>query len=375
MAWHWHARYGHLHFRALHDLGSKGILRGLPVIQRPEKLCEGCALGKMHRTPFPRETTYRVEQGLELVHGDLCGPITPATVAGNKFFLLVVDDYSRHMWLEVLRSKDEAFRFFCKIKALSETESGLKLRAFRTDRGGEFNSTEFTRFCEQQGIRRDTTAPYSPQQNGVVERRNQSVVEMARSLMKNMSVPAEFWAEAVKTAVYILNRSPTRSLNGITLYEAWRKKKPRVDHMCTFGCVGHMKIVGPGVTKLSDRALPVVFLGYESRSKAYRVFDPVKQRLYITRDIVFEEDRKCNWENKGEVENYVDRFTVVSCTLMCQCQLQSKELKIFTSNRGVRAQVQLHRQFHQHLLARQHLQYLIPIMNNQPLQLSLHLHL
>ena len=120
------------------------------------------------------------------------------------------------MWLEVLSSKDEAFKFFRKIKAAAETQCGAKLRAFRTDRGGEFNSNEFTAYCEELSILRNTTTPYSPQQNGVVERRNQSVVEMARSLMKSMGVPSTFWGEAVRTAVHILNRSPTRSLRRVT---------------------------------------------------------------------------------------------------------------------------------------------------------------
>jgi transposase InsO family protein len=236
-AWRWHARFGHLHFRALHDLGAKGMVQGMPVVDHLDQFCDGCALGKMHRTPFPRASAYRAQGVLDLVHGDLCGPITPATTSGNKYFLLIVDDFSRYMWLEVLRSKDEAFRYFKKIKALAESDRGVRLRAFRTDRGGEFNSTEFTRFCEEQGVRRNTTAPYSPQQNGVVERRNQTVVEMARSLMKSMQVPATFWAEAVRTAVHILNRSPTRSLKGVTPYEAWRGRKPKVDYFRTFGCV------------------------------------------------------------------------------------------------------------------------------------------
>ena len=145
-AWRWHGRFGHLHFRALHDLGAKGMVRGMPAIQHVEQFCEGCTLGKMHRTPFPRAAPYRAEQGLDLVHGDLCGPITPATTSGNKYFLLIVDDHSRYMWLEVLRSKDEAFKFFRKIKAAAETQCGAKLRAFRTDRGGKFNSNEFTAY-------------------------------------------------------------------------------------------------------------------------------------------------------------------------------------------------------------------------------------
>lgn len=263
MAWRWHARFGHLHFRALHDLDAKNMVRGMPTIDHIKHFCDRCAIGKMHRTPFSRASPYRADKVLDLMHRDLCGPITPASSSGNKKFLLIVDDHSRYMWLEVLRSKDEAFRYFRKIKALAETDRQAKLKAFRTNRGGEFNSNEFTRLCEEEGIRRNTTAPYSPQQNGVVERRNQTVIEMARSMMKSMDMPPMFWAEAVKAAVHILNRSPTRSLKGMTPYEAWRKKKPKVDYLRTFGCLAHFKLIGPGITKLSDRAGRGVFVGYE----------------------------------------------------------------------------------------------------------------
>jgi hypothetical protein len=161
-AWRWHARFGHLHFRALHELGAKGMARGMPMVEHLDHFCDGCTLGKMHRTPFPCATAYRAEHVLDLVHGDLCGPITPATISGNRYFLLIVDEYSRYMWLEVLRSKDEAFRYFRKVKALAESDRQVKLRVFRSDRGGEFNSNEFNQFCEEAGIRRNTTAPYSP---------------------------------------------------------------------------------------------------------------------------------------------------------------------------------------------------------------------
>jgi hypothetical protein len=187
----------------------------------------------------------------------------------------------------------------------------VKLRAFRTDRGGEFNSLEFVTFYEEAGIRRNTTSPYSPQQDGIVEKRNQMVVEMARSLMKSMGLPATFWAKAVKTAVHILNRSPTRSLKGMTPYEAWRNKKPRVDYLRTFGCVAHMKIFGPGLTKLSDRARSGVFVGYEDRAKAYRMFDPTSNRLNVTRDVVFKEGRKWDWSDPAAVDDALHRFTVV----------------------------------------------------------------
>jgi hypothetical protein len=131
-AWLWHARYGHLNFRALQELGSKAMVDGLPVIRGVEQVCDGCALGKQHRRPFPKATVYRATARLELVHGDLCGHITPPTPGGKLYFLLIVDDYSRYMWIELLAAISEAFAYFKKIAA-AELESGQKLKAFRTD--------------------------------------------------------------------------------------------------------------------------------------------------------------------------------------------------------------------------------------------------
>jgi hypothetical protein len=268
----------------------------MPQLDHIDEICDGCTIGKQHRLAFPQATKHRSEHALDLVHTDLCGPIKPATAAGNQYFLLVVDDCSRYMWLELLKTKDEAFSKFRKVQALAEAKQHCRLRAFRSDRGGEFNSNEIIQWCSKEGIQHFTTAPYSPQQNGVVERRNQTVVEMARCMLKSMAMPAMFWGEAVKCAVYILNRAPTRSLNGVTPYEAWNRRKPTVEHLRTFGCVAHMKKTGPGLTKLSDRSLLTVFVGYEEGSKAYRVYDPVGARLYVTRDVVFEERRPWSWE-------------------------------------------------------------------------------
>jgi transposase InsO family protein len=227
-AWRWHARYGHLNFRSLRELGAKKMVEGIPLIKRMEQVCDGCTLGKQHRTPFPQATTYRASAGLDLVHGDLCGQITPPTPGGKEFFLLIVDNYSRFMWLELLASKDEALSYFKKIKMAAEVEFGYRLKAFRSDHGGEFNSGAFVVFCNDHGIKHNTTTSYTPQQNGVVERRNQTVVEMAQCLLKTMQVPGRFWGEAVKVVVHILNRAPTKSLNGKTPFEAWFGKKPGV---------------------------------------------------------------------------------------------------------------------------------------------------
>ncbi|RVW63781.1 Retrovirus-related Pol polyprotein from transposon TNT 1-94 [Vitis vinifera] len=196
-AWRWHARYGHVNFHALKILSQKQMVHGLPVIENEDRICDGCLIGKQHRNPFPVVAKFRAESLLELWHGDLCGPITPATHEGKRYFLLLVDDCTRFMWQVLIQNKDEAFEAFKKTKASAEMEKNSKLKAFRTDRGGEFTSNEFKTYCELLGIKRHLTAPYSPQQNGVVERRNQTVVGMARSLLKSMGVPGEFWGEAV----------------------------------------------------------------------------------------------------------------------------------------------------------------------------------
>jgi transposase InsO family protein len=236
------------------------MVSGMPLIDHVDRVCDGCLIGKQHRAPFPAVSTYRASAALELLHGDLCGPITPATHGGKKYFFLVVDDYSRYMWVILLRSKDEAFEAFKKLKAATEMEHKLKVRALRTDRGGEFTSNEFNDYCEKIGIKRFLTAPYMPQQNGVVESRNRTVVDMARSLLKSKNMPGSFWGEAVTTAVYLLNRAPTKAVIGKTPYEAIYGRKPNVSHLRTFECVAHVKTAEPHLSKLADRSTKMVFI-------------------------------------------------------------------------------------------------------------------
>ncbi|CAA6674154.1 unnamed protein product [Spirodela intermedia] len=208
-AWKWHARLGHVNMAALRKMAREELMRGLPAVGQVDQLCEACLAGKQKRSPFPEQGEYRARRVLELVHSDLCGPIAPETPNGSKYFLLLVDDRSRHMWVAMLPSKERAAVAIKEIKARAEGESGLKLGALRTDRGGEFTSHEFAEYCAGEGIHRQHTAPYSPQQNGIVERRNGTVVATARSMLKAKGLPGWFWGEAVATAVYILNRRRT----------------------------------------------------------------------------------------------------------------------------------------------------------------------
>lgn len=163
------------------------------------------------------------------------------------------------------------------------------------------------------GIQRHYTAPYSPQQNGEVERRNRTVVAMARSLLKEKGMPSVFWGEAVRHAVY-MNRLPTRALSKQTPYAAWKGKRPNLDHSRIFGCVGHMKTPGIHVRKLDDRSKPVVYLGKEAGTKAYRVFDPAGDKVHVSRDIVFEEQKQWPWDGEGNnalrVSHVTGNFTI-----------------------------------------------------------------
>ena len=146
---------------------------------------------------------------LELVHSDLCGLIKPTSNGGKRYFISFIDDFSRKTWVYFLQEKSEAFTAFQMFKALVEREADSQIKILRTDRGGEFNSQEFGSFCKNHGIRKQLTAAYTPQQNGVCERKNRTILNMVRSLLQRSGLPKSFWPEAVVWSVYILNRSPT----------------------------------------------------------------------------------------------------------------------------------------------------------------------
>lgn len=168
----------------------------------------GC---KTNKTPIP-SSYYRANYPLELVHGDLCGPITPSTMAGNKYVFVLIDDYSRYTWVFLMKNKGDAFGVFKNFKTMVESEVGRKIKVFRTDRGGEFNSHEFNQFCETEGIRRHLTAPYTPQQNGVVERKNRTLLDMTRSMLKAMQVRNQLWGEAIQHATSLTIEHPLEPL-------------------------------------------------------------------------------------------------------------------------------------------------------------------
>ena len=179
-SWQWHLRFGHLSFDGLKLLSQNEMVKGLSSIDHLEQLCEGCLLGKQHRS-FPKKASSWGSKPLQLVHTDVYGPIMLTSLGKNKYFLIFVDDFSRKTWIYFLKEKFKVFSAFKKFKVLVEKQSGYQVKVVRFDRGGELMSKKFESYCEEQGIRRSLTIPYSPQQNDVAERR---------------IVPFSTWAEA-----------------------------------------------------------------------------------------------------------------------------------------------------------------------------------
>jgi transposase InsO family protein len=304
-AWIWH-----LHFVALRKMGRDGLVRGMPLLTQVEHVCDACLAGKHRWAPFPHQAKRRLMEPLQLLHGDICGPITPATPSGNRYFLLLVDDYSRCMWIALQPSKDAAATAIKHVQAAVERKSGKKLLALRTDRGGEFAAADFVQYCAELGIQRQLTTPYSPQQNGVVERQNQTVVGTARSMLKAKHLLGMFWEEAVTIAVYLLNRSSSNSVGGKIPYELWTGSTPGVQHLRTFGCVAHVRTTMPHLKKLDDRSRRMISVGYEPGSKAYRAYDPTTGQVIISRDIIFDESTEWGWSADGAANTDPPDFTI-----------------------------------------------------------------
>ena len=216
--------------------------------------------------------------------------------AQNRYFILFIDDLTRMTWVYFMRQKSEVFSIFKKFKRLVEKQSGCDIKTLRSDNGTEYTSKEFQKFCEDEGIERQLTVRYTPQQNGVSERKNQTIVEMAKSMMHEKELPITFWAEAVYTAVYLTNRCPTKAVWGKTPFEAWRGRKPSLNHLKVFGSICYAHIPKVHRSKFGEASERCIFVGYSSMSKGYRIFSLAENKVFISRDIQVDENASWNWK-------------------------------------------------------------------------------
>ena len=174
----WHKRLGHSSYGAMKN--TNAIVKYMPKIEEMRSLCDVCQLRKSTRLPFPKVGSWRAKEKLELVHSDVCGPMSLSSIGGCKYFLTFIDDYSRMCWVYFLTTKSQVLEKFMEFKKMVETQSNAKMKCLRTDNGGEYTSLAMEDFCKENGMVHQFTTPYTPQQNGVCERKNRTLMEMAR---------------------------------------------------------------------------------------------------------------------------------------------------------------------------------------------------
>jgi hypothetical protein len=300
----WHRRMGHLHHGALGGLGE--IVTGVPQFSlEHQDVCRGCVLGKFAKASFPSSDS-RSARILDLVHTDVCGPMSRKSLSGCEYYLTFIDDYSRKTWIYFLKAKSMVFARFQEFRALVENQSGKRIKVLRSDNGGEYSSRQFVDFCAQHGIRREMTVPYNPQQNGVAERKNRAITGAARSMLHDQSLPLYLWAEACCTAVYLQNRSPHRILGKMTPEEAFTGRMPDVEHIRIFGCSTFSHVPSERRTKLDPTTQQGILVGYSEVSKAYRIYIPPLRKVVVSRDVRFEEDRAFPRSLESSREDEVD---------------------------------------------------------------------
>ncbi|MCO5579718.1 hypothetical protein L7F22_033578 [Adiantum nelumboides] len=286
----WHARFGHVGYGSLMTLQRHNMVHDLSLLEMPPRhVCEGCVLGKMHIFAFSQDGSVRATRKLQLVHSDVCGPMRTPSVGNSLYFVTFIDDFSRFCCVYPLKAKSDVFAIFQHYVSMVENETGCKVQTLRTDRGGEYMSGAFKDFLGKKGIKHQCTMPYTPQQNGVAERKNRSLMEMARCMLKAKSLPHKLWMEAVACAAHVLNRCPTRALKTITPYESWYDRKPSVSYLRVFGCLAYAHIPQQLRGKLDDKAVKCIFVGYSSGSKGYRLYNPATNKIFESRDVIFVE--------------------------------------------------------------------------------------
>ncbi len=262
----WHKRFGHLGEKYLQQLAKEKLVNGFVYdMTQTAELCESCVKGKLHKSKFPNTGRKRAEKPLELVHSDLCGKMNSKSLSGAEYFLTFIDDKTHYTWVYALKKKHEVFQKFTEWKAMVERESGHQLKILRTDNGGEYTSNQFKEYLKAEGIRHELTIPKTPEQNGVAERMNRTLLESVCSILIGTKLPQRFWAECLSTAVYLRNRSPTKSVVGMTPFEAWNGYKPDVAHLRVFGCIVFAHVVKDERSKLEQRS--VFYLGMVLRQK------------------------------------------------------------------------------------------------------------
>lgn len=225
-----------------------------------EGVCHGCAKGKHTRRSFPSS--------------DLSGMFPVTSLGGYLYYAIFVDELSHKTWIYFLKKKDEVFTLFCSFKALVENQIGKKIKILRTNNGAKYESNEFNYYCRELSIKRETTTTYTPEKNGVAERKNHSIIEAIHVMLHDRSLLKFLWEEAAKTAVYVENRCPHQALDSKTPEEVFTSEKHDVSHFRIFGSPMYFHVSKEKRSILDAFGRKGTFVGYSETSKAYIIYVP-----------------------------------------------------------------------------------------------------
>ena len=287
----WHGRLGHVNYDTIRRLIN---LDHIPSFQIDSKQkCEICVEAKLTRSSF--QTIERNTEPLELIHSDVCDLKFVQTRGGNKYFITFIDDSTKYCYVYLLKTKDEALEKFILYKNEVENQLNKRIKRLRSDRGGEYE-TPIGDFCAQHGIVHEVTPPYSPQSNGVAERKNRTLKEMMNAMLISSGLPQNMWGEAILSSNYLLNRIP-RKKQDKTPYELWKGRRPSFKYLRVWGCLAKVVVPTPKRTKIGPKTVDCIFIGYAHNSNAYRFLVHESKIPEIHKNTIMESRNASFFEN------------------------------------------------------------------------------
>lgn len=316
-----HQRLAHMNIRSMETLARKGYLKREEV--KSLGFCKACAMGKFHKQKFPKGT-HTTKGVLKYIHTDIWGsPNTVSSLSGAHYFLTLTDDFSKKVWIYFLKTKEEVFCCFAEWKLMVENQTEKRVKCLRSDNRLEFCNQKMDNLCEESGIKRHKTCPYTPKQNDISLRMNRTIMDKVRAMLMETGLDESFWAEASSTSVYIINRSPNSFIGFEIPEERWTGTKPGYNsHLRSFGYLAYVHQVKE---KTSPRATKGVLVGYRKGTKGYRVWLLKEQRVVISKDVVFNEQQlfkdikkekdRCVTTNEPTVASKGKKKVTFSCNL------------------------------------------------------------
>jgi transposase InsO family protein len=290
MGWLWHRRLAHVGMKNLHKLLKGEHILGLTNVHfEKDRVCSACQVGKQVGTHHPHKNIMTTDRTLELLHMDLFGPIAYISISGSKYCLVIVDYYSHFTWVFFLQEKSQTQETLKGFLRQAQNVFGLRIKKIRSDNETEFKNSQIEGFLEDGGIKHEFSSTYTPQQNGVVERKKRTLLDMARTMLDEYKTPNRFWAKAINTACYSINRLYLHRILKKTSYELLTGKKPNVSYFRVFGSKCFILIKRGRKSKFAPKVVEGFLLGYDSNTRAYRVFNKSTGLVEVSCDIVFDE--------------------------------------------------------------------------------------